>query len=376
MANEQFLALGLMSGTSMDGVDSALIETDGHHAKTVGKAVHMAYSPEMRKKIARGMDRAVSLGHPAQQDDELNWLADKLTQLHAKAVKQTLFDNGLDEKDINVIGFHGQTLLHNPDENWTWQIGNGQLLANLVQIPIVNDFRRKDMERGGQGAPLVPIYHQALIREHALDKYPVAIINIGGVSNITWVASNVEGRMLAFDTGPGNALLDDWVHKHTGKPMDQDGLISAKGEVDTHLLNQWMENSFFYKMPPKSLDRYSIDVPGLEELSLEDGAATLVAFTVKTIEIALKHCPESPKNIYITGGGRHNRTLMAKLQDLDIPLCGVEDLGWRGDFIEAEAFAFMACRHMLKLPITFPGTTGVSQSSPGGQLYYPDKTQD
>ncbi len=371
MPDKRFLALGLMSGTSMDGIDAALIDSDGHGVKTVGKAVHMPYSADMRRHISQAMEQAVALGHPPRQDESLDRLAEKLTILHAHAVKKILAENGLAETEIAIIGFHGQTVLHRPDENWTWQIGDGQLLADLVRIPVVHNFRQNDMKHGGQGAPLVPIYHQALVREHSLDNFPVAIVNIGGVGNITWIGSEVEGRMLAFDTGPGNALLDDWIGRKTDLTMDRDGEISATGKVDGELLNRWLEQSYFYKMPPKSLDRHSFDISGIEPLSLEDGAATLAEFTARTIEVALKHCPEAPRNIYVCGGGRHNRTLMSKLGQLGIPVSKVEDLGWRGDYLEAEAFAFLACRHLRDLPITFPGTTGVSHSSPGGVLYKP-----
>lgn len=358
----------------MDGVDCALVESNGYSVKTNLKAVHISYSSSLRHEISQAMDAAITLGHHSQQNEQIDQLEEKLTDIHAVTVKQILKVNGLSHKDIDVIGFHGQTLLHRPIEGWSWQIGNGQQLANKVQIPVVNDFRRQDMENGGQGAPLVPIYHQALIKSLAMPEYPVAIINIGGVGNITWIGSKNEGRMLAFDTGPGNALLDDWVRQHTDEPMDRDGALAAKGEIDHSLLEQWLNNSYFFMTPPKSLDRHSFSIRGIENLSLEDGAATLLEFTVKSIEIALSHCPRAPKHIYICGGGRHNNTLMLHLGKMDIPVDGVEELDWHGDFLEAEAFAYLACRHLLDLPITFPGTTGVNQSSSGGKLYRPLKS--
>ena len=356
----------------MDGVDCALIKSDGHTAQALFKAVHISYSPDLRLEISQAMEEAASLGHPSKQNLKINCLEEKLTDIHAQAVNQILKANNLSHKDITIVGFHGQTLLHKPNDGWTWQIGDGQLLANKVQIPVVNDFRRNDVESGGQGAPLVPIYHQSLIKALAKPEYPVAIVNIGGVSNITWIGSDSEGRMLAFDTGPGNALLDDWVKQHTGDPMDRNGILAAKGNIDHALLEQWLHNSYFFKTPPKSLDRHAFSINGIEKLSLEDGAATLLEFTIKTIEIALSHCPESPKHIYICGGGRHNDTLMLNLRKLDIPVSSVEELGWNGDFLEAEAFAFLACRNFIDLPITFPGTTGIDQSSPGGKLYKPE----
>lgn len=352
----------------MDGVDCAVVESDGHSAKAVLKPVHISYSPDLRLEISQAMDQAALLGHPSKQNTQINQLERKLTEIHAQAVQKTLKINDLTKEDINVIGFHGQTLLHRPDEGWTWQIGDGQYLASKTQIQVVNDFRRHDVENGGQGAPLVPIYHQALIKSLSKPEYPVAIINIGGVSNITWIGSSSENLMLAFDTGPGNAFLDDWIRQHTKEPMDRDGIIAAKGLADHSLTEQWLRNSYFFKMPPKSLDRSSFNISGMENLTLEDGAATLLEFTVRSIEMALSHCPERPKHIYICGGGRHNKTLMANLRRIDIPVDAVEMLGWNGDFLEAEAFAYLACRHMDELPITFPGTTGINQPAPGGIL--------
>lgn len=371
-SEDQFLAIGLMSGTSIDGVDCALVESDGHFARATLKAVHISYSTQLRREILQAMNEAASLGHPSRQNEQINQLEQKLTDIHGQAVSRILKTNNLTAKDIDVIGFHGQTLLHKPDQGWSWQIGDGQDLANRVRIPVVNDFRRQDVESGGQGAPLVPVYHQALIKALATPEYPVAIINIGGVSNITWIGSKNEGRMLAFDTGPGNAFLDDWVRQHTSEPMDRDGVLAAKGIVNHTLTEQWLTNSYFYKMPPKSLDRHSFNTRGIEKLSLEDGAATLLEFTVKSIEMGLSHCPQRPKHIYICGGGRHNKTLMLKLSRMGIPVSTVEELGWNGDFMEAEAFAYLACRHLLGLPVTFPGTTGINQPSSGGKLFKPD----
>ena len=357
----------------MDGVDCAIIESCGHTAKAILKPVHISYSSGLRHDISQAMDQALALGHPSHQNEQLNSLEEILTDIHALAVAQILEKNDLRPEDIDVIGFHGQTLLHRPNQGWSWQIGDGQRLANKTRISVVNDFRRHDVENGGQGAPLVPIYHQALFTEITTADYPVAIINIGGVGNITWIGSVSEGRMLAFDTGPGNAFLDDWIHQHTGEPMDWDGELSAKGDIDHSLIEHWLTNSYFFKTPPKSLDRKGFSLTGLEVLSVEDGAATLLEFTAKSIEIALSHCPERPKHIYICGGGRHNKTLMARLEKMDIPLDAVEELGWNGDFLEAEAFAYLACRNLVGLAITFPGTTGIIQSSPGGKLYRPDE---
>ena len=368
----QFIALGLMSGTSMDGVDCALINSDGTTAKAMGYPVHMAYSPDLRHEISQAMERALSLENPSEQNDAMDGLTRTLTLIHGRAVEEILRKNNLKAGDIDIIGFHGQTLAHRPDRGWSWQIGDGQLLANITRIPVVNNFRRQDVEGGGQGAPLVPIYHQALMRNQPEAGYPVAIINIGGVGNITWIDGEDEKRMLAFDTGPGNAFLDDWVRCHTGEPMDRDGALAAKGKIDHDLVGHWMSDPYFLKIPPKSLDRQTFDIRAVEKLSLTDGAATLLEFTVKSIIKALDHCPKPPDHIYICGGGRHNKHLMSKLGQLNIPVGSVETLGWHGDYLEAEAFAFLACRHQLGLPITFPGTTGISAPATGGKLFMPE----
>ncbi len=372
LPKNQFIALGLMSGTSMDGVDCALINSDGISAKAMGYPVHMAYSPDLRHEISQAMEKALSLGHPSEQNGMMDGLTRTLTLVHGQAVEEILRKNNLKSSDIDIIGFHGQTLAHRPDRGWSWQIGDGQLLANITRIPVVNDFRRQDVEGGGQGAPLVPVYHRALMKNRPEADYPVAIINIGGVGNITWIGGGDGAVMLAFDTGPGNAFLDDWVKQHTGEPMDRDGVLAAKGQIDHDLVGGWMSDPYFLKTPPKSLDRRAFDIRGIEKLSLIDGAATLLEFTVKSIGRALDHCPEPPGHIYICGGGRHNKFLMSKLGRMTVPLDNVETLGWHGDYLEAEAFAFLACRHQSGLPITFPETTGISAPATGGKLFIPE----
>lgn len=356
----------------MDGVDCAILRSDGHETKTAGKPVHISYNSNLQSDISRAMEEASYLGSPTNDNAHITQVEKTLTTIHGEAVRDLLAINNRTAPEIDVIGFHGQTLIHRPDMGWSWQIGNGQELATLTKIPVINDFRRQDVKNGGQGAPLVPIYHQALLKMDKTQNYPIAIINIGGVSNITWVGSNTEGNMLAFDTGPGNAFSDDWVRQHTGAPMDQDGEIAATGVIDLALIDEWMKNGYFYKTPPKSLDRNAFDIREVQSFSLENGTATLLEFTARSIEMALNHCPVKPKYIYICGGGRHNKTLMVRLKNNDIPLAPVEKIGWNGDFLEAEAFAFLACRHLMNLPITYPGTTGVSQPFPGGKLYHPE----
>lgn len=349
-------AIGLMSGTSLDGIDAALLVTDGERIDTFGPSLSIPYDETFRMQL-----KGLLLG----SGDAL-LMEQELTKRHAEAVKVLLDKAAMQPKDIGVVGFHGQTIIHRPDEGITRQLGDGSLLAALTGINVVNDFRRRDMAEGGQGAPLVPVYHAALVKNRPL---PVALVNIGGVANVTWIGENKQ--IMAFDTGPGNALLDDWIGKNTGASCDEDGKISASGKVDDEIILHLVGHSYFTKSPPKSLDRNSFDTRRVAALSLEDGAATLAAFTVETIIRAADHFPKMPKAWFITGGGRHNKTIMRGLrkafgQDKVLP---IEEIGTDGDMTEAQAFAYLAVRSVYGLPLTFPATTGTRRPVPGGAFY-------
>ena len=273
----------------------------------------------------------------------------------------------LSPKEVSLIGFHGQTILHRPEQRWTWQIGDGALLARLTGIPVVNDFRSADVRAGGQGAPLVPLYHAALVRESKSLTPPIAMINIGGVANVTYVGRD---EILAFDTGPGNAPIDDWAHRHTGKPVDEDGALARRGKVDDRVLTDMLDRDFFLRVPPKSLDRMDFNTDAVEHLSPEDGAATLSAFTAASIARAREHFPEPATTWIVMGGGRLNPKLMEELRArVNAPVLSAEDAGWRGDFIEAEAFAYLAARSRKGLPLSLPTTTGVGQPISGGKFH-------
>ena len=244
----------------------------------------------------------------------------------------------------------------------TWQIGDSQMLSNETGISIVGNLRENDIAHGGEGAPLVPIFQQALCKD--LPK-PVAIVNIGGVANITWMDGQ---QLLAFDTGPGNALIDQWVQKHVNQDYDAGGKFAFQGTIDNTLLTLWLQHPYFNVKPPKSLDRLDFTFSP-EELNLEDGAATLAAFTAECI---MKGLTQKPKVLYVAGGGRHNQFLMQYLQEkLSCPVRPIDDLGWSSDFLEAQAFAYLAKRSVDKLPITFPSTTGTPIPLTGGVLYTP-----
>jgi anhydro-N-acetylmuramic acid kinase len=275
-----------------------------------------------------------------------------------------LYKAGLVASAIDLLGFHGQTVLHDPARQLTLQIGDAQVLARRTGIDVVFDFRSADVAAGGQGAPFVPLYHKARTRHLAP---PLVVLNLGGVGNLTYVGPDLE--LLAFDTGPGNALIDDWVHRHTGAVCDHDGRIAATGRVDHHALNQLLSHPYFAITPPKSLDRNSFPIDAMAHLGLEDGAATLVAFTVHSVKRAFDHLPACPQRVLVTGGGRHNPVVMAMLaQALGVDVAPVEAEGLQGDTMEAEAFAYLAARSVMGLALSLPGTTGVPHPMPGGRF--------
>lgn len=348
-------ALGLMSGTSLDGIDAALIVTDGETVSETGAWATTPYAPALRDRLR------AALGAAAPPAD----LARDLTDIHAAAVDDLLLKSGLSASDIDVIGFHGHTVWHDPAHRVTRQIGDGARLASLTGIDVVDDFRSADVAAGGQGAPFAPLYHRALAE--ALER-PLAVLNLGGVGNVTWIGAG--GDAIAFDTGPANALIDDWVAERTGEPFDRDGRLAAAGHVDRDILAALLDNGYFGKTPPKSLDRLDFSGATVAGCSVEDGAATLTAFTVEAVRRALPHLPQPPRRWLVTGGGRHNPTLMGWLAEaLAVPVEPVERCGWNGDALEAQAFAFLAVRSLRGLPLSLPSTTGVPAPMTGGRFH-------
>ncbi len=354
---EPITALGLMSGTSMDGIDAAIVETDGERVGALGPGASEAYDAEFRDRL-RGL--IVHGGDEAE-------IARELTERHADAVGRLLDDNGLGPGDVDVIGFHGHTVSHRPDQGVSRQIGDGAALARLTGVPVVDDFRSRDVAEGGEGAPLAPLFHAALAQD--LEK-PVAVLNIGGVANLTWIGPGE--RIMAFDTGPGNALIDDWTQMTEGRPMDEDGRLARGGEADGQALAALLDHPFFGKPPPKSLDRDAFRADALVGARAADGAATLTRFTAAAVARARDFLPAPPRRWLVTGGGRLNGCLMAALaQALDADVVPVEAVGWRGDVLEAQAFAFLAVRSLRGLALSLPGTTGVSRPLSGGVLHRP-----
>jgi anhydro-N-acetylmuramic acid kinase len=360
-------ALGLMSGTSLDGIDAAIIDTDGEDQVSPGPTLSVAYTPEERSVLLLALEAAKEWQADQPMPPSIAEAERLLTLAHAQAVRALLKQAALTPQDIDIIGFHGQTVLHQPARRRTVQIGMGAELARLTGIDVVNDFRSADVAAGGHGAPLVPLYHQALAKSAGI-KEAIAIINIGGVGNVTYVG--LDGSLLAFDTGPGNALIDDWAMGHTGTPVDTDGAMAEIGEVDVDVLQTLMVHEFFDAKPPKSLDRFSFSPAPVQGLTPPDGAATLTAFTVEAIARGLAHIPGMPTRFIVCGGGRRNPTMMKMLsRRLQGGVLPAEDLGWRGDDVEAEAFAYLAVRSLKGLPLSLPTTTGVPHPMPGGVLH-------
>jgi len=357
---EAVWSLGLMSGTSLDGIDSALLQTDGERIFKHGPCRTIAYQAEIRRALRRLVDG---------ERDEIDDVERALTEAHVTAVHDLLVEENIGVETVRVVGFHGHTIWHDPSNRITRQIGDGKLLARRLAIDVVNDFRAADMAAGGQGAPLAPLYHDALARCAGEPlALPVVVLNLGGVANITWIGE--DGKLAAFDTGPGCAMIDDWLLARTGSAFDRGGSLAATGRVNAAALAALMRHPYFSLLPPKSLDRNEFDSNPLAKLSDEDGAATLVAFTAQAVTEGLQKCPESPRRLFVTGGGRHNLTLMAALAEFArVPVDPVEYLGWRGDVLEAEAFAYLAVRSLFGMALSVPATTGTDRPRTGGILH-------
>lgn len=374
--------IGLMSGTSMDGVDAALIETDGRGVAvarsgnglpSVAGATHgLAYAPAERALLARAKEEARA-GLLDRRDRPGSLAAAELfvTEVHARAVRELMLREGLSARDIAAVGFHGHTVLHRPEAGLTVQIGDGEALANLLGIPVVFDFRADDVAAGGQGAPLVPVFHRALARASGFEP-PIAVLNIGGVANVTLIGEE-EDDLIGFDTGPGNALLNDLMKERCGRDLDLDGRVAAAGRPDDELVRWMLLHPYFARRPPKSLDRDAFSHRMVATLATEDAAATLAAFTVGAVgQAALAWTAAPPRRWIVGGGGARNPHLMAGLRDvLRVEVAAADEIGWSTDFLEAQAFAYLAARRLAGRPITFPGTTGTPRALTGGRVALP-----
>jgi anhydro-N-acetylmuramic acid kinase len=350
--------VGLMSGTSMDGIDAALLQTDGESIAKTGHGLTLHYDDAFRARLREVVNGAGD--HLALERD--------LTMLHADAVNALLQQSGMNAADIIAIGFHGHTISHRPADGISWQIGNPALLAEKTGIAVMADFRRADIAAGGQGAPMVPIFHLALAREI---KGAVAVVNIGGIANITYIgADKMPESLLAFDTGPGNSLIDRWVQQHGKANYDDGGRIAKSGKVYDNVLAALMEHPFIRQTLPKSCDIKDFSLEKLANLSLADGAATLAEFTAASIASHQQYMPSKPSRWIVCGGGAHNAAIMDGLKKhVSGEVSAAHKTGWAGDLIEAQAFAYLAARSLNGLPLSYPNTTGVSRAVTGGAFY-------
>jgi anhydro-N-acetylmuramic acid kinase len=362
--NQPIWSIGLMSGTSADAVDAALLQTDGENITAHAGGISLAYDAKTAEDIHALM----------QGEGDVDAVSQALTNTHIKAVKMLLAQVDILKQDIAVIGFHGQTIRHDPQHGITRQIGDARLLGNKTGLSVVADFRSNDVAQGGQGAPLAPLYHQALAAASGGLARPLAILNLGGVANLTYLGDSIFGQsqqdILAFDCGPANAMMDDVMRQKCGMAYDENGALAASGKVQNNIVEAYLQNNFFQKAPPKSLDRNQFDLSLVGALSRADALATLAAFSVQAVACGVENLPLKPQKLLVTGGGRHNAHIMQALQNsLQIPVRAVEAVGWDGDLLEAEAFAYLAVRSMRGLPLSLPVTTGGRQPVTGGVFY-------
>ncbi len=364
-------AIGLMSGTSLDGVDVALIETDGERIAGFGPTGYRPYTEDERALLRRALAEGAALTERNSRPGVLAEAEAFVTRVHAETVETFLKAERIERANVAVVGFHGQTVLHKPAARLTVQIGDGVALAQRLRLPVAYDFRAADIAAGGQGAPIVPVFHQAIAR--GLDRpHPIAVLNVGGVANVTYVDG---GMPVACDTGPGNALIDDFMRARTGAPLDRDGDQAAKGKVDEAFVARVLEHAFFTQPCPKSLDRnaFAFANIGLPDFSVVDGAATLSALTAASVARIVPLLPKPPRAWIVAGGGAHNPTLVRMLKQRLAPASveTADAVGWSIEALEAQAFAYLAVRTMANMPITFPTTTGVARPTSGGRVVIP-----
>ena len=347
-----YTVIGVMCGTSMDAIDLALVRTDGKDFTELMDFQSIDNDDHYKKAVRTVFTRTI-------EDDEVRFADKVVTDAHIKAIKE--FGHQAD-----LIGCHGQSISHEPQNRFTWQLGDFQKIADETEIDVVADLRQADIKAGGQGAPLLPLCHRAFASDAPR---PIAILNLGGVGNITYLGQE-RHDICAFDTGPANALIDDLVKIKTGKNYDAGGEIASEGIIHQEMVDDWLQHDYFKHQIPKSLDRDEWEVRRAYDLPLEDAVATLSAFTVQSVEKSFIHLPNTPKTVYVAGGGRHNKFIMEQLNEaLPCAVSKVEELDWNGDAVEAKGFAYLAVRAHLGLSITLPTTTGAPEPMTGGKLY-------
>jgi anhydro-N-acetylmuramic acid kinase len=354
-------AIGVISGTSMDGIDVALIRTDGGARVEPGPGATFVYPDDVKEALHR------VVADPVAAQEPLDDLQRSVTDSHVEAVFAFMRQFDVAPESVALVGLHGQTILHRPRDRFTRQLCDGARASALLGLDVVNDFRAADVAAGGEGAPFVPLSHAAICAE--LER-PLMVLNWGGVGNVTWLGA--KGEIVAFDTGPANAMIDDFVVKRRGLSHDEGGKLAAAGRVDAAALAKLMSDPYFDRLPPKSLDRNHFHALGreVEKLGDEDGAATLAAFTVEATAAALRHVDGAPRRWLVCGGGRRNSTLMAALgARLDAKIEPIEAIDFDGDVIEAQCFAYLAVRSRRGLALSLPTTTGAPRPMPGGVFW-------
>lgn len=359
------LVMGYMSGTSLDGVDVAMIETDGERVEGFGPALLVPFTDSERGAVLAATRDALQWNGAGTRPASFVAAGRVIDEVHERAGRVLIAKAGCRP---DLVGFHGQTLLHRPRRGLSVQVGNPQVLADALNVPVIGHMRQDDLRAGGEGAPLVPAYHAALAARLGLEG-AVAFLNIGGVANLTWIGAN--GALLAFDTGPGNGLIDLVVQQRGAGRYDDGGRLAMAGKVDRRVLAGLLRHEHFCTRGAKSLDRYDFPLDWAAERALEDAVATLTAFTAEAVALAARDLPQKPRVWVVCGGGCHNPALMRALRDRLGDCRTADALGLRSDFIEAEAMAFLAARSLRGLPLTFPGTTGVKAPLTGGTLARP-----
>ncbi len=362
-----------MTGTSLDAVDMAVLETDGEAIQAFGPAGERKLTDATRDIVLEATNAARAWARGAPEPEVFASAARAVAEEHLAAGQSFVEEHGLQWSDFDLIGLHGQTVLHERPKDEvvgrTVQLGDGARIAASTGVPVAFDFRTVDVAAGGEGAPLAAVYHLARVQASGREA-PTAVLNIGGVANVTLISPGSE--LFAFDTGPGNGMIDLLVQARGQGRFDEGGRLAAAGRVDEGVLEGLLAHDYFAAPPPKSLDRYDFPIEALDGLSIEDAAATLVAFTAASVVKGLDHAIEPPVSLIVTGGGRHNPQIMRALrQRSPVEVLAAEDAGWRGDAIEAESFAYLAARTARGLPISFPGTTGVPQPMTGGRIARP-----
>ena len=370
--SKSFYSLGLMSGTSMDGIDVSIIKSDGEVKFNGVLNKYFEYSDDFHKNLLSNRDKINNSEDLRIYTKELEVLEKEITLFHAKVINEVIKEIDF---NIDIIGFHGQTIFHNADEKISKKLGDGSLLSQLVKKKVVYDFRQNDLRNGGQGAPLAPIFHKLISQKIKID-LPICILNLGGIANITAIESDINSTLVSQDIGPGNCLIDEWMRKKTGKKFDKDGLTAKLGKINIAILNQALDNheSLKYKNI-LSYDPKDFDINFLRGLSLEDGASTVTEFTAAVLEDRIvdfiSKLSDKSRKVLVCGGGRKNLTLMETIKkklSKKHTIENIDSYGIDGDFIESQAFAYLAIRSFLKLPISFPNTTGCKEPSTGGIL--------